>query len=184
MEWFSDLPTCGRRCVLSVAVWGPTGLPPSPAASGSQLPGKLRETQALPFCPFRARGPRIPAPGHAWCRPGRAWLQSALDPPPSKSPLLPWRWVGGSGENKAELRALAHHDPAPPRNCEQSRPVGLLGHIFPVKQEARLAVTGRLTCSPSPRRRSHRLGHPDNGARVGGGGEGLLPTDWEPVSRV
>lgn len=63
MEWFGDLPTCGRLWVLSVALWGLTGLPPSPAASGSQLPGKLKETQALPFCPFLARGPRIPAPG-------------------------------------------------------------------------------------------------------------------------
>lgn len=55
MEWFSDLPTCGRRCVLSVAVWRPTGLPPSPAVSGSVA----RKTQGNPGpSPLSLPGPR------------------------------------------------------------------------------------------------------------------------------
>lgn len=78
-------------------------------------------------------------------------LEHCPPPPfPYKSPLPPWHWVGGSGENKAELKSLARRDPASSRHCEQSRPLDLLGRIFPVKQEPRLAVTGRCTRAVPP----------------------------------
>lgn len=117
--------------------------------------GNSRKPRPFPFVPSWPRGPRRPAPGHAWYRPGWVWLQGTLEhrPPPPfpyKSPLLPWRWVGGSGENKAELKSLARRDPASSRHCEQSRPLDLLGRIFPVKQEPRLAVTGRCTRAVPP----------------------------------